>query len=211
MQPRQHGKRGDAGQAADDIRHIAGKRRLRGHLAAHALGDGDKERDHRQENHRQQQRALDDDDRLLGATGKIDAAGGRRRRHFEPEQEDADDQREQNQREKAEPAPCGAGTQATESDSEETAEQDEVREERQQPYVRRHPADERNFKEEHEERGERRPGQAEDCMIIAKPRDVGAALSDRRAGVGPREPLKKEKTTCVHRLRSRFSPLRRQS
>ena len=82
---------------------------------------------------------------------------GRRNRDLEPEEVDRRDDR----------PPAAAGTrrraararrqQAADADAEKARQQDEVGEVRQQPDVGRHPADQRDFEEENEKRGEEDP------------------------------------------------------
>ena len=106
---------------------------------------------------RQQQRALDEHQLLGGAAREVDAArrgeprprAGRSRR---PATTTA--WRSGNQTNSRAPR---RREQAADADAEEAREQDEVREVRQQPDVRRHPADQRDFEEEDEEGREEDP------------------------------------------------------
>ena len=107
----------------------------------------DEQRDHRQENDRQEQRALDDDDRLFGPTRKIDAPGGRRRRRFEPDTKTPTTSANKINGKSRTTAARAPARKRPRPIPRKLPEQDEVLEERQEQDVRRHPADERNFKE----------------------------------------------------------------
>ena len=73
---------------------------------------------------------------------------------LEPEEVDRADHRRLQHREPREQPHSRRRQQAADADAEEAGEQDEVREVGQQPDVGRHPANERDFEEEDEERGE---------------------------------------------------------
>ena len=91
---------------------------------------------------------------LLGGAAREEDVARRRDRDLEPEEVDDGDDDRLEEREPGEQPHPRRGEQAADADAEERRQQDEVREIRQQPDVRRHPADQRDLQEQDEERRE---------------------------------------------------------
>ena len=152
LEPRQQRERGHAGDAAQQVDRVGLKRRPRGQLAAHALGDGEEEQRDDDEEERQQHRALDGHDRCRRSAREVDVRRAGRDRHFEPQPVDGDDDDQLREWKPRDERSAPVGEQAAEPAAEEGRQQDEVGEVRQEPDVRRHPPNERDLEEEDQER-----------------------------------------------------------
>ena len=106
--------------------------------------------DHEEE--RQQHRAFDGHDRCRRPAREVDVRRAGRDRHFEPQPVDRDDDDQLRERKPRDQRSAPVREQAAEPSAQERRQQDEVGEVRQEPDVRRHPADERDLEEEDQER-----------------------------------------------------------
>ena len=92
-----------------------------------------------------------------------------------------------NQREPREQPRTGRGQQAAETDAQETRQENEIRKIRQQPDIRRHPSDQRNFKKQDDERDEEQSNRTHagaHCISSARDARSAAGLSTQ-SGVKP--------------------------